>query len=43
MVLVKGPPAGTSGQKTTSKTTVAKALEVAKSKDGAGQDSASER
>jgi len=41
MVLVKGPPAGTSGQTTTSKTTVAKALEVAKSKDG--QDSASER
>jgi len=43
MVLVKGPPAGTSGQKTTSKTAVAKALEVAKSKDGSGQDSTSER
>jgi hypothetical protein len=43
MVLVKGPPAGTSGQKTTSKTQIAKALELAKSKDRASQDSASER
>ncbi|XP_069673066.1 zinc finger protein 397-like isoform X19 [Periplaneta americana] len=43
MILVKGPPAGTSGQKTASKTQVAKALELAKSKDGVSQDSASER
>jgi hypothetical protein len=43
MVLVKGPPPGSSGQKTASKTQVAKALELAKSKDGAIQDSASER
>ncbi|PNF18793.1 hypothetical protein B7P43_G01649, partial [Cryptotermes secundus] len=43
MVLVKGPPPGSSGQKTASKTQVAKALELAKSKDSANQDSASER
>ncbi|XP_021931550.1 zinc finger protein 585A-like isoform X2 [Zootermopsis nevadensis] len=43
MVLVKGHAAGTSGQKTSSKTQVAKALELAKSKDGSSQDSASER
>jgi hypothetical protein len=32
-----------SGQKTASKTSVTKALELAKSKDGASQESASER
>jgi len=43
MVLVKGPPASTSGQKTASKTQDVKALELAKSKDAASRDSASER